>query len=443
MFKNFFLIVPISLLLFQCTQKKQPDNTLIIGALLLSAKNPTLTPINDTPTTATNDTPTIPTNDTPKAKAIREYNSSYLGSTVINSGWTGSVSGCKPGSTSAEANEKTLMRVNYFRALVGLPPVSFDSSTNVYTQNAALMMKANNTLSHNPPTTWTCYTNEGAVGAAKSNLATIHSSAAVTGYIHDDGAHNFSVGHRRWIFYSKLQTIGSGNTDTTNALWVIGNFLSSYPSNLPQFIAYPPKGYIPRQLVFPRWSFSIPDANFSNANISMTGPDGKSIALTKENYAVGCGDNTIVWVPSGINTQSKEDQKYTVNISNVIVKGENKSYNYEVIIMDPGESGPATTVPNITWDSNGYVNYYQAEGQKFTYDCPAGGTAKLVFGTDVYSILSSVCTAAVHAGKITLASGGKVTFVIRPSASSYKGSTRNGITSYDLNSSNYGSFAFP
>ena len=63
------------------------------------------------------------------------------------------------------------------------------------------------------------------------------------------------------------------------------------------------------------------------------------------------------------------------------------------------------------------------------YVCPAGGTAHSVWGTDVYTDDSSVCTAAVHAGVITLEEGGTVTIEIRPGESSYEASERNGITS--------------
>jgi hypothetical protein len=52
-----------------------------------------------------------------------------------------------------------------------------------------------------------------------------------------------------------------------------------------------------------------------------------------------------------------------------------------------------------------------------------------VWGTDTYTDDSSVCTAAVHAGLITLASGGPVTFEMRPGLDSYEASTRNGIAS--------------
>lgn len=69
-------------------------------------------------------------------------------------------------------------------------------------------------------------------------------------------------------------------------------------------------------------------------------------------------------------------------------------------------------------------------GQRFTFSCPAGGPASgRVWGTDLYTDDSSVCTAAVHAGVITIAAGGTVTIEIRPGEASYRGSVRNGIAS--------------
>ncbi len=78
--------------------------------------------------------------------------------------------------------------------------------------------------------------------------------------------------------------------------------------------------------------------------------------------------------------------------------------------------------------------------QRFLYECPAGGGPQTVWGTDVYTDDSSVCTAAVHAGRITLTQGGTVTIEIRPGQSSYTASTRNGITSRSYGSWS-GSFA--
>jgi hypothetical protein len=51
-----------------------------------------------------------------------------------------------------------------------------------------------------------------------------------------------------------------------------------------------------------------------------------------------------------------------------------------------------------------------------------------LWGTDVYTDDSSICTAAVHAGVIP-ASGGDVTFVIEPGQEEYPASEQNGVTS--------------
>ena len=53
-------------------------------------------------------------------------------------------------------------------------------------------------------------------------------------------------------------------------------------------------------------------------------------------------------------------------------------------------------------------------GAHYVYTCPFYGVAGSIWGTDVYTDDSSVCTAAVHAGLITLAGGGTVTIEIRP-----------------------------
>ena len=63
------------------------------------------------------------------------------------------------------------------------------------------------------------------------------------------------------------------------------------------------------------------------------------------------------------------------------------------------------------------------------YVCPANGSRGQVWGTDTYTDDSSVCTAAVHKGLITMADGGIVTIEPLAGLASYTGSTRNGITS--------------
>jgi LCCL domain len=70
-----------------------------------------------------------------------------------------------------------------------------------------------------------------------------------------------------------------------------------------------------------------------------------------------------------------------------------------------------------------------AVGQLFEFVCPADGGLSDIWGTDVYTDDSSICTAAVHVGLIRREAGGRVTILIRPGLDQYRGSIRNGIVS--------------
>ena len=109
----------------------------------------------------------------------------------------------------------------------------------------------------------------------------------------------------------------------------------------------------------------------------------------------------------------------------------------------PTSSAAATATagslpPGVAYGGTSWGDYPAAldgsDGDRFLYQCPPGGRSSLVWGTDTYTSDSSACTAAVHAGLITFATGGAVTVEIRPGQSSYVGSTRNGITTSDYGS---------
>lgn len=91
----------------------------------------------------------------------------------------------------------------------------------------------------------------------------------------------------------------------------------------------------------------------------------------------------------------------------------------------PARSGE--TPISASWNTTA-TDYRGQNGSQYTFACPAGGAARTVWGSDVYTDDSSVCTAAVHAGVIGFASGGLVTIEIRPGQSSYPATTRNGVT---------------
>lgn len=66
--------------------------------------------------------------------------------------------------------------------------------------------------------------------------------------------------------------------------------------------------------------------------------------------------------------------------------------------------------------------------------CPPGGASGSVWGTEVYTSDSSICTAAVHAGLIHPQQGGVVTVRRRGGQEAFKGSERNGVATRDWRS---------
>lgn len=266
--------------------------------------------------------------------ALADYNANYLGSAVSNPGWTGSTGTCTAGTVSQATHNAVIKRINYFRRMVGLNDhCTLDTTLFAQEQQTALIMSANGQLSHNPPSSWLCWTQAGADGAAASNIALgYHSVNAVTAFINDFGTGNEMVGHRRWILHSRKQSFSYGSTGDAMALYVFRNDTNTI---VPDYIAYPPKGYVPQSLVFTRWSFSIPNANFAAATVTMTGPGGAAIPLTVISSAAnGYGDNTIVWQPTGISTSGTNDVTYTVTVSG-IGSAAATTYTYSVVLFKP------------------------------------------------------------------------------------------------------------
>jgi hypothetical protein len=101
-----------------------------------------------------------------------------------------------------------------------------------------------------------------------------------------------------------------------------------------------------------------------------------------------------------------------------------KTPNTEALVRAAEEATP------VLWNSSAAIASFEA-GKTLKVSCPADGKENSVWGTDTYTLDSSICTAAVHAGKIKLETGGPVTLEMRPGESSYKGSERNGITTND------------
>ena len=122
------------------------------------------------------------------------------------------------------------------------------------------------------------------------------------------------------------------------------------------------------------------------------------------------------------------EASYAGTTRNGITSSAYGSWSGSYVIVAATAATPGIGVGGATWDAkpSAFRTYI---GARFAYTCPANGTPGPVWGTDVYTDDSSVCTAAVHAGAITVAGGGSVIIEMRAGQSSYAGSTRNGITS--------------
>jgi uncharacterized protein YkwD len=283
----------------------------------------------------------VDTND--RATVLDLYRNVLLPARATSSSWTGSTAQCVAGDTSADFKASVVRTVNYFRVMAGLPGnVTLNLEKSAKAQQAALMMRANHQLDHAPPPSWLCYSAEGAEAAGNSNLALGNFGArSVSGYVGDAGV--ASLGHRRWILYSALSEVGTGDTDGSNALWVFGPRAPIPASVFSSGIAWPPRGYVPRlaRVSDPTmvWSLSLPAADFSNATITMTNDAGANIAVQSLGQLdPGYGDNTFAWQIQAAASEwerSPADTKLTVTVSNIRVGGNVQTIQYDVIFITP------------------------------------------------------------------------------------------------------------
>lgn len=223
-------------------------------------------------------------------------------------------------------------------------------------------MSANNALSHFPPVSWTCFTGNGANAASNSNISLgVAGTEAISGYMNDPGANNYVAGHRRWLLYPQTQLMGTGDVPRqgsyvpANSVWVFdANFGGPRPATRDGFVSWPPPGFVPGPVAYPRWSFAYPNANFSTAMVTMTS-NNVPVAVAQENLVNGYGENTLVWVPLGLDPNtfgtafpfSNADTTYRVTISNV--SGAPSSiYTYTVTVFDPSVAGPDFFPPTIS-----------------------------------------------------------------------------------------------
>ena len=312
--------------------------------------------------------------DTSNRDAVAVAYAEEFSRSVPDMDWTGEYETCDAGASSEELALATVRRVNFYRAMAGVPTgVTLNPEYSARAQQGALSMSATGKLSHTPDSSFECLTETARQAAANSNLYLGRTGPrAIDGYIEDPGERNRDVGHRNTILHPPTTEIGvghvAGNDDSypANALWVFDDqvFADNPPLREDEgFVAWPPRGFVPQDLVHPRWSFGLADANFDNATVTMTSGD-RTIELTvvarlsQQGYVPA---PIIVWEPEAdsgsddteparggaadgatgggdlgdevVQLAAAHDTSYDIVVDGVIVDGAEVSFAYTVTIM--------------------------------------------------------------------------------------------------------------
>ena len=262
------------------------------------------------------------------------------------------VATCNEGTASTGHKLAALAELNYIRELSGLPPVPYDYDSDHQTQQSSLMTVANAELQHTPPETWACWSQDGYDGSSSSNLFIAYGYEAtpegvVDAFLIDTGVP--SLGHRRWLLDPFLASISYGSAVGVPAVtdqWAyvhgssikVINETSADIAGLDlAFVAYPVGDY-PAELFEKDWyhSFSVladttsswgnGDVSYSQSDIRVTAPGDveltvHSVAASNEGYGI---PNHVQFIVDGM----QDAVTYTVALTNVVVNGTPKSYEY-------------------------------------------------------------------------------------------------------------------
>jgi hypothetical protein len=303
--------------------------------------------------------------------------------------WTGNYSTGDPGSTSRAYMDDVERRVNYFRAMAGVPadvtlntaaPVRIDPGDahvpdaatlkSSAAQRAAFLVTVNNTVSHNPPSNSTGFSAAAWNGCAKGNLGWgLHGPRAVTEYFREvleNGLSNFNVtvGHRRWLLLPRSTDFATGDVPASaNHSRVAANSLYVVPRSSElrtidsQFVSYPSAGFFPAPVNSKFWSLSYRGADFSAATVTMTDAAGTPMAVTIQARNGNNGDPAIVWQvpPAAAVSSVTQDVTFHVHVAGISGAGVPTSHSYSVTLIHPdlvtanqsltGTNAPAAGVP--------------------------------------------------------------------------------------------------
>ena len=274
-------------------------------------------------------------------------------------------SSCDAGIPTDAEKQKVLARINYIRAIHNLKPVEYDEDGDGMTAECSLVIAANEQLSHQPKSSWKCYSQEAYDGCYSSNISLVmttnadttlmDSTSIVDGFLTDENeVPPVTLGHRRWMTDPWLAHISFGRADYSDGSghFVLGSAIRVINRDDPsdqqdisdtdiKFVAYPFENY-PAELYndnvmmsftvigdkFSKYNNGEGKINLNSATVAIIGPDNKTMKIKSGSLATdysGSGvPNSLRWYAEGI----KPNAKYNVTILNVFVNNNPESYQY-------------------------------------------------------------------------------------------------------------------
>ncbi len=120
---------------------------------------------------------------------------------------------------------------------------------------------------------------------------------------------------------------------------------------------------------------------------------------------------------------------YTGSVANGVTSASYGPWtgSFRLISADRGGGVAGVKMGGGSWTASA-TSFRGKYGSKFRFICPGGARLGTVWGTNIYTDDSSVCTAAVQVGLLTAANGGEATIEVRPGQKAYSSFTAHGVT---------------
>lgn len=184
-----------------------------------------------------------------------------------------SVQNFTAGALSEDAQNAALEQLNFLRALAGLEEVRLNALYTLRCQNAALLLAANDRLSHAPEQPQgmpDALYQSGSLGAASSDIARFNWMRpdilidGVNYFARDDGDGNLPVlGHRRWLLNPLMHETGFGLANARSGASYVSMYAVDAQGDADwRYVAWPSAGAFPAEMMAAdlAWSVSLNDA---------------------------------------------------------------------------------------------------------------------------------------------------------------------------------------